>query len=205
MIEKLIKCSKHPISTIVRLFRYIRYKPRFKEYHWSDTVTDSRLITPACISMGQKVYIGSGCTIWGMPSYNGVRFSPEIIFGDRVVIIQKLYLTCGCRIEIGDNTSISANVTITDIIHPYEDINIPIERQDVSTKAVKIGCDCKIYNNAVILPGCNIGRHCVIGANSVVNMDIPDYCVAVGAPARIVKRYNADSGIWQNTDRYGNF
>lgn len=205
MIRKIINCSHHPCSTILRVLRYLRYKPQFKSYHWSDTVTDSRLLTPSCISMGEKVYIGSGCKIQGIHSYNNMTFTPEIVLGDRVVIVHNMYLTCASRIEIGSNTSIAANVTITDIIHPYADISTPIERQDITTKEVSIGPDCKIYNNVVILPGCTIGRHCVIGANSVVNLDMPDFTVAVGAPARIIKRYNTRTGAWQATDRYGNF
>lgn len=53
--------------------------------------------------------------------------------------------------------------------------------------------------------GCKIGRHCVIGAGSMVNKDIPDYCVVVGSPARIIKRYNPQSGQWEKTDKDGNF
>ena len=53
--------------------------------------------------------------------------------------------------------------------------------------------------------GASIGKHCVIGANSVVIHDIPDYCVAVGAPARIVKRYDFSAQQWRKTDQKGNF
>ena len=45
-----------------------------------------------------------------------------------------------------------------------------------------------------------IGKHCIIGANSVVNYDIPDYCVAVGAPAKVIKRYDRDANVWIKTE-----
>jgi acetyltransferase-like isoleucine patch superfamily enzyme len=119
-----------------------------------------------------------------------------ILIGENVTIEQNLHLTCANRIVIGNNTAIAANVTITDIEHPYTDVNIPIERHDLVVKEVVIGEDSKIYNNAVILPGVHIGKHCVIGANSVVARDIPDFSVAVGAPSRVVKQYDRVLETW---------
>lgn len=107
-----------------------------------------------------------------------------------------MHLTCAKRIEIGDNTAIAAYVTITDINHPYEDISLPVERQDIQVAPVKIGKDCKIYNNAVILPGVTIGNHVVIGANSVVCHDVPDFCVIVGAPAKVIKKFDFTKKQW---------
>ena len=51
-----------------------------------------------------------------------------------------------------------------------------------------------------IMPGVTIGRHCSIGANSVVVSDIPDHCVAVGSPARVVRRYDPVSGKWARVE-----
>ena len=67
-----------------------------------------------------------------------------------------------------------------------------------------IGRDSWRGENVCVL-GAKIGRHCVIGANSVVTKDIPDYCIAVGIPARIIKRYCFDSQTWRRTDEQGNF
>lgn len=124
---------------------------------------------------------------------------------DGVRIQQNLHLTCASRIEIGENTAIAANVTITDIHHPYTDIDTPIEKQDLEVHPVKIGKDCKIYNNAVILPGTVIGNHVSIGANSVVKGTFPDNCVVAGIPAVILKKYDASIGEWRKTDKGGNF
>lgn len=51
----------------------------------------------------------------------------------------------------------------------------------------------------------SIGKHCVIGSNAVVTKDIPDYCVAIGIPARIIKRYNPEVGKWLRTNPDGSF
>lgn len=62
---------------------------------------------------------------------------------------------------------------------------------------VSIGDDTWIGTNVVIAGTIKIGKHCVIGANSVVTTDIPDYCVAVGSPCRVIKKYNKSSGLWE--------
>jgi acetyltransferase-like isoleucine patch superfamily enzyme len=155
--------------------------------------------------MGRNVFVYKNCRIEGIKSCNNKIFKPSIVFCDNVSVQQNLHLTCANSISIGQFTAIAANVTITDIHHSYDDINIPIEKQDIEVKSVTIGKNCKIYNNAVILPGVNIGDHVTIAANSVVTSNIPSYCVVVGSPAKIVKKYNFEIMEWQKTDVNGNF
>ena len=62
-------------------------------------------------------------------------------------------------------------------------------------RSVSIGDGSWIGENVCIL-GANIGKHSVIGANSVVLQDIPDYCVAVGSPARVVRKYDFETKKW---------
>ncbi len=119
-------------------------------------------ITPKHISIGNEVSIWKNARIEGVENYQGKTFSPSIILEDGVSIQQELHLTCAENVTIAKNTAIAANVSITDIIHPYEDILVPVEKQPISSR-VRIGEDCKIYNNVVILPGTVLGRHCVIG------------------------------------------
>jgi acetyltransferase-like isoleucine patch superfamily enzyme len=155
--------------------------------------------------MGSKIAIWNHARVEGVAVYEGVRFNPEIIINDGVIIQQNLHLTCAKKIEIGKNTAIAANVSITDINHGYEQIDTPPERQPIQAAEVSIGENCKIYNNAVILPGTKLGRHNIVGANSVVKGAFPDYCVIAGAPAKILKRYNPESALWEKTDAKGNF
>ena len=78
---------------------------------------------------------------------------------------------------------------ITDCDHEYRNVYIPVIDQGVVQKGqkVSIGEGSYIGINAVIVGNVKIGKHCVIGANSVVTKDISDYCVAVGSPARAIK------------------
>lgn len=180
-------------------------KCRYKQWHLKSQVIRPLRITPEHISIGNNVFVLPHARIEGVSRYNNIHYTPHIVLHDGVTIQQGLHMTCANHIEIGANTAIAANVTITDIHHPYTDVNIPIEQQNLEVSEVIIGSDCKIYNGAVILPGVHIGKHVTVGANAVVNQNLPDYCVAVGSPARIIKRYNANSQKWEKTDKLGNF
>jgi len=93
---------------------------------------------------------------------------------------------------------LARNVHIADHAHAFENIDVPIMEQGINRIApVTIGRETWLGQNVVVLPGVTIGKHCVIGANSVVNSSIPDYCVAVGAPARVVRQYNRETDKWE--------
>lgn len=61
---------------------------------------------------------------------------------------------------------------------------------------VYIGFGTWLGTNVVIADARHIGHNCVIGANSVVTSDIPDYCVAVGIPAKVIKKYDFKKKSW---------
>lgn len=193
------------ISRALRFWRYVWRKRQYAKYCITDNVKRPIHITPKYIELGERVSIWYHARIEGIRKYNNTIYTPRIIIHDGVSVQQNLHLTCACQIEIGDNTAIAANVTITDIHHPYTDVTIPIEKQDLEVASVKIGRDCKIYNNVVILPGTVIGNHVTVGANSVVKGTYLDNCVVAGIPAVIVKRYDSAMGEWRKTDKRGIF
>ncbi len=181
---------------VVSTINYWQHKVSFRKCHKSDIIKNPIILTPQHIELGENVYIGFHARIEGVENYNDRKFTPLIIIEDGVSIQQNLHMTCANKIVIGANTAIAANVTITDIHHSYTDINTPIEKQDIIVKEVVIGEDCKIYNNVVILPGVHIGKHVTVGANSIVTSDLPDYSVAVGMPAKIIKKYDFENKDW---------
>ena len=187
---------KSVISFIYRKLWLFSYQRKFKKLGRNTFINRPLKITPKYIEVGDNVRIYKNCRIEGVSLYNNKTFTPIIVFEDGVSIQQNLHLTCALSITIGENTAIASNVTITDIHHPYDDINLPIEQQDIVCKKVNIGCDSKIYNNVVILPGVTIGKHVTIGANSVVTKNIPDFCVVSGSPAKIIKKYNIKNNNW---------
>lgn len=109
------------------------------------------------------------------------------IFATKRIVIHKMVLTAD-------------KVFISDNLHGYEDVNVPILEQPIIQKGeVEIGEGSWIGENVCIL-GAKVGKHCIIGANSVVTQDIPDYCVAVGAPAIVIKRYDKESNQWKRCE-----
>ncbi|MGF7038580.1 hypothetical protein [Mucilaginibacter lappiensis] len=181
------------------------YRPFIKKAHGKFLVINPIVFTSRYIIVGENVFIRNNARVEGVVQDEKVKFNPVIQIGDNVSIEQNLHLTCANKIVIGSNTAIAANVTITDINHPYTNISLPPEKQPLQVGEVSIGADCKIYNNAVILPGTFLGKHNVVGANSVVGGIFPDYCIIAGAPAKIVKRYNPETENWEKVDPKGNF
>jgi len=94
-------------------------------------------------------------------------------------------------LEIGNNVRIAAHCTIIPANHIYDDINIPITEQGEKMLGIKIMNDVWIGTGVRILDGVTIGQGSVIGAGSVVVKSIPDYSVAVGVPAKIIKKRGA--------------
>lgn len=89
------------------------------------------------------------------------------------------------------------HVFISGFNHGYSDGNINSKYQPLVKKPVYIGEDSHIGANSVVVAGVRIGKRCQIGAGSVVTKDIPDYSVAVGNPARVIKQYNFTTNKWE--------
>jgi len=113
---------------------------------------------------------------------------PVVSIGDRCLIGRGSGIVGHLSIEIGDDVWTGHYVYITDQNHGYDDPDLPISRQVQPERPVRIGSGSWIGNGSVVLPGAEIGRNVVIGANSVVTGTIPDHSIAVGAPARVIKR-----------------
>lgn len=106
------------------------------------------------------------------------------------------HITSVREVIIGDYVLTANNVYISDNIHEYKDISKPVIHQPVRFKrSVAIGCGAWIGENVSII-GASIGKNSVIGANSVVTHDIPDYCVAVGAPAVVIRQFDLQLQEW---------
>lgn len=114
-----------------------------------------------------------------------------------VVISQNVHITSAGNLTIGKSCHILGNVFITNIDHDYTAINQHIVKQKISIKETNIGDYCFIGMGAAIMAGTVLGKQCVVGANSVVRGTFPDYCVIVGSPAKIVKKYNHETQIWE--------
>lgn len=148
------------------------------------------LFNPHRISLGERVYIMDGARL---ETHGGGC----LVIGDDCAFGQNLTITSGGRLAIGKNCLVSFDVMLTDIDHSYDALDIPVIKQNNIIKLTSIGDYCFIGSGVKITAGTVLGRQCAVGANSVVRGTFPDYCVIVGAPARIVKRYNPVTSRWE--------
>jgi len=159
-----------------------------------------RIVRPQFISIGDNVRIGKNTDIYVHPKD---RHSKEFVLriGDNVHIGNYNIIGARNSIVLEENILLGPRVIIIDNTHGYEDVNVPVKLQPVTEEGnVRLERDCWVGANVFILPNVTIGRHAVIGANAVVNRDIPPYSVAVGAPARVIKRYDFESKQWVKVD-----
>ena len=123
---------------------------------------------------------------------NGVG---PVIIGDRTKI--GLSNTVIGPVTIGNDIRLAQNITLSGLNHNYEDVSMPIHVQGVSTAPIVIEDETWIGANVVVVAGVTIGKHSIVAAGSIVTKDIPPYSVAVGNPARVLKKYNPETKIWE--------
>lgn len=159
----------------------------------------ARILRPIRIDGSYNIAIGADVFInnfaW-IETIHAFSVQPKLEIQDRVYIGNSAHIIATHSIEIGYDVLIADRVYVADYIHGYEDIHKPVKTQDLIQRgSVSIGDGSWIGENVVIL-GAKIGRNCVIGANAVVSTDIPDFCVAVGAPARVVRHWDQVHKQW---------
>lgn len=124
------------------------------------------------------------------------EFSVGVQIGARCILGYNNHITAVREVIIEDDVLTANNVYISDNLHEYGDINLPIIRQPIGFKgAVRIGRGSWLGENVCVI-GATVGRNCVIGANAVVTHDVPDYSVVVGAPGRVIRQYDHQQKCW---------
>ena len=149
------------------------------------------------IVLGQGVQIERDCWLQTIPDENQDN-EAKLVIHAYSGIGMGASISAVRKVVIGEHVLLARNVYISDHAHAFENIAEPIMHQGINNIApVSIGRWTWLGQNVVILPGANVGEHCVVGANSVVNSSIPDFSVAVGSPARVVKRLNRKNCLWE--------
>lgn len=121
----------------------------------------------------------------------------QIKICENTSIGQNFHITSQGNLTIGKDTTILGNVFMTNIDHDYQEIGVHILKQKHIVKDTIIGENCFIGYGASIQAGTVLGKQCVVGTNAVVRGEFPDYCVIAGVPAKIIKKYNKDTKVWE--------
>ena len=193
-----MKIIKRIINKLLRTYDNITF-PKLRQKGSNVVIERKRkIVNPHHIEIGNNVFIGSNSFIAANTEKFGQNFTPIIKIGNNVSATAMLQIHCMDKIIIEDDVLIATNVFMCDGSHGYYNGIEPYKNQLLFKIApIRIGKGSWIGQNVVIMPGVNIGIQCIIGANSVVTKNIPDYCIAVGNPCVIKKKWNDVSCEWE--------
>lgn len=171
------------------------------------------LVQPQRMIMGDDVKLGPGSRLKCSTRYPGgwmyhpegahveQTFEPMLTIGSRVTATASLQITVFERVTIEDDVMFAANVFISDGTHAMDRGDVPYKYQGIdSITPVHVGRGAWIGQNVVIAPGVTVGAMAVVGSNSVVTRSVAPGTVVVGAPARAIKRWDADRAAWRPVD-----
>lgn len=181
VVDKIITMIYFPNARIIRMPFYIRGK---------NGIIGAKMLTTG---VNLRVDIISN-----------KNHNPKLFIGNNVQINDYVHIAVSKGIYIGDNTLIASKVFISDHNHgnysgdnQSHPLTSPIDR-DLFSKEVKIGSNVWIGEFVSILPGVTIGNGSIIGSTSVVTKDIPEFSIAVGSPAKVIKTFDNNSNKWVN-------
>lgn len=167
-------------------------------------------IHPSAFVRGQRyIYIGknfiAGRNLWmeAITTNQGTKFTPNITIGNDVIVNENVHIGACERITIGNDVLVASRVYISDHNHGiygrggHSSPDVPARMRPLTRgQPVVIGDRAWIGEMVSILPGVSIGTGSIIGAGSVVTHDIPPNSIAVGAPARVIKRFDPETEMW---------
>ncbi|GAA1274217.1 acyltransferase [Saccharothrix xinjiangensis] len=186
------------------VLRHRAYTPWYLVRYWR--LLRFRLANPHVVLRGM-VFLGKGVELHCRPGYgrleigrwvhigdgNAIRcHEGSLRIGDKAVFGKDNTVNCYLDVEIGGSTLVADWVYICDFDHVTADVTLPIKDQGIVKSPVRIGPDCWLGTKVTVTRGTRVGRGCVIGAHAVVRGDVPDFKIAVGIPARVVKDRRED-------------
>lgn len=161
---------------------------------------------PRCMTIGARTRVSWYGRLLAVTEHLGQTFSPEIVIGDDCYLGNHVHVVATNRVWIGKKVMVADGVFLSDYFSDRSQVDPPDAPAVLSRGGeVHIGDGSWIGENVSIVGNVRIGQHCVVGANAVVTLSLPAYSVAVGVPARVIKRYNFSSARWEATDPGGGF
>jgi acetyltransferase-like isoleucine patch superfamily enzyme len=182
------------------------YSPsEFLKNCWSLAITKlffnpARLIRRPVYIRGRKgMAFGKGFTTGYRCRFEMFGEGTKLVIGENCKLGDNVHIAASEQVTIGDDCQVASHVFISDTNHGdgTEHPMTPPDSRALTAQPVSIGKCVWIGEGVAVLPGAKIGDGCIIGAHAVVKGEIPAYTVAVGAPARPVKRYSMEKGVWE--------
>lgn len=149
------------------------------------------------IDFGSRLTTGKGCRLEVFSTKE-----KKLFFGNDVQINDYVHISAMSNVIIGDNVLMASHIYISDNSHGFyggergSNPDIPPIKRDYKIAPISIGNNVWIGEGVVIMPGVQIGNGCVIGANSTVTKSIPANSIAVGQPAKVVKKFDSETCQW---------
>jgi acetyltransferase-like isoleucine patch superfamily enzyme len=158
------------------------------------------VLNPQYMELGDDVYVHPYVRLEALdrnPHTGDALSEPRLRLGDRVLINSFSHIGCLQDVVLEDDVGIGSGVTITDHRYEVADPDVPMKQSPlIFAGPVRLKRGAMIGDNTVILGGVTVGANTFIGANSVVNSDIPDLAVAAGAPCRVLRVYDRAKREW---------
>lgn len=154
------------------------------------------------VDFGKQLTTGYWCRFEVFPTDDNPR--KRLILGNNIQMNDFVHICALDRVEIGDGCLFASHIYISDNSHGRmgggkndSSPEVQPDHREYITSPVKIGKNVWLGEGVIVMPGVTIGDGSVIGAHSVVSKDIPPACVAVGTPARVVKKYSFEKECWE--------
>lgn len=173
-----------------------------------------RIANPERMFFGNDIRLGPGSLLVAIVRYPPKmmqhpnkkhiiqRFNPKITIGNRVTATGDLQIFTSQEVTIEDDVMFASNIHINDGMHGNGHANEAYKFQKIAKIApILIKRGSWIGQNVLILPGVTIGEFSIIGANSIVTRSIPARCIAIGSPAKVIRKWDETTQQWISVDQ----